>query len=211
MQPRVIIRQRNLLLCIPFLHSLDFSAGVVPTFQFTQVSRKSQSNAMDALINLIDSLVNVFWSLLDVVVSLVLVILPWLPMLAWVGFWTFAVNWSKAFPVLRKGGYIGVVLLMLVAVLVWGSVAPPVEGTHLLFGLTVSNFAGKFVYVTMLTCIALLCGSAQLSGAFGSLGEFPEEPADDDHGHSHHGHGDHGHDDHGHGHGDSHETLVAHH
>ncbi|MBL8817067.1 MAG: hypothetical protein JNL58_13650 [Planctomyces sp.] len=203
----MFIRQRKLLLCIPILHSLDFPTCVIPDFPTNYVSRKSQSNAMDALINLIDSLVNVFWSLLDVVVSLVLVVLPWLPMLAWVGFWTFAVNWTKAFPILRKGGYIGVVLLMLVAVLVWGSVAPPIEGTHSLFGLTVSNFAGKFVYVTMLTCIALLCGSAQLSGAFGSLCEFPEEATDDDHGHGHGGH--HGHDDHGHGH--SHDTLVAHH
>jgi hypothetical protein len=91
---------------------------------------------------------------------------------------------------------VGVFLLMFVTVLVWGAVAPPAEGKHLLFGLSVSNYAGKFIYVSMLTCIALLCGSAQLSGAFGSLCEFPEEPADDDH-----GHGGHGHDDHGHGHG----------
>ena len=88
---------------------------------------------MDALINLLQSLVNVFWSLLDVVLAVFYVILPWLPVLAWVGFWTFAVNWAKAFPVLWRGGFIGVLLLMFVAVLVWGSVAPPPEGHHLLF------------------------------------------------------------------------------
>ena len=53
---------------------------------------------MDALFDLFFSLVNVFWSLLDVVTNLVRVILPWLPLLGWVGFWTFAVNWAKAFP-----------------------------------------------------------------------------------------------------------------
>ncbi len=153
---------------------------------------------MDALINLLQSLVNVFWSLLDVVLAVFYVILPWLPVLAWVGFWTFAVNWAKAFPVLWRGGFIGVLLLMFVAVLVWGSVAPPPEGHHLLFGLTVGNYAGKFIYVTMLTCMALLSGSAQLSGTFGRLCEFPEEPEDD--GHAGHGHDDHGHaaSDHGH-------------
>jgi len=156
---------------------------------------------MEALFDLFSSLLDVLRSLLNVVVNLVRVILPWLPLLAWIGFWTFAVNWAKAFPILRRGGMIGVFLLMFVTVLVWGAVAPPVDGNHILFGLTVSNYAGKFIYVTMLTCIALLCGSSQLSGAFGKLTEFPEEPEEDAHGG--HGHDDHGHsgghDDHGHG------------
>ena len=64
---------------------------------------------------------------------------------------------------------------MFVTVIVWGAVAPPVEGTHSLFGLTVSNYAGKFIYVTMLTCITLLCGSVQMSGSFGSLVDFSDE------------------------------------
>ncbi len=122
---------------------------------------------MDAFINLLESLVGVFWSLLDVVVALVLVVLPWMPFLAWVGFWTFAVNWKKAYPVLQRGGFIGIFLLMFLAVMVWGAVAPPPEETHSLFGLTVSNYAGKLIYVTTLTCVALLCGSIQLSGTFG--------------------------------------------
>lgn len=159
---------------------------------------------MDALFDLFSSMVNVFWSLLEVVVNLVRVILPWLPLLCWIGFWTFAVDWAKAFPVLKRGGFIGVLLLMFMAVLVWGAVAPPVGGKHLMLGLSVSNHAGKFIYVTMVTCIALLCGSAQLSGAFGRLSEFPDEPADDDHGHNSHGHDNHGHQDatghHDHGH-----------
>ncbi len=154
---------------------------------------------MDALFDLFSSLINVIWSLLDVVVNLMRVILPWLPLLAWVGFWTFAVNWAKALPVIWRGGFIGILLLMFVSVIVWGAVAPPLNGKHLMLGLSVSNYAGKFIYVTMLTCIAFLCGSAQLSGAFGRLAEFPEEPADDDHGHNSHGH-----DDHGHGHDDGH-------
>jgi hypothetical protein len=142
---------------------------------------------MDAVIELLQSLVNVFWSLRDVVAAFVRVILPWLPLLAWIAYWSLAVNWVKAFDILRKGGFIGLLLLMFVAVLVWGTVAPPVDGTHTLFGLTVSNYAGKFIYVTMLTCIALLCGSVQMSGTFGSLVDFSDEDnAVDDHGaHAH--------------------------
>ena len=156
---------------------------------------------MDAVFDLFSSLSNVFWSLLEVVVNLVRLILPWLPLLAWIGFWTFAVNWSKAFPILRRGGFVGVLMLMFVAVLVWGAAAPPVDGKHFMLGLKVSNYAGKFIYVTMLTCIAMLCGSAQLSGAFGRLCQFPEEPAEDDHGDGGHGEGGHGEPHGGHDHG----------
>ncbi len=96
-------------------------------------------------------------------------------------------NWVKAFDILRRGGFIGVLLLMFLTVIVWGAVAPPVDGTHTLFGLTVSNYAGKFIYVTMLTCITLLCGSVQMSGTFGSLVDFSSEEAEtNDHGaHAH--------------------------
>ena len=73
-------------------------------------------------------------------------------------------------------------LLMIAAVMVWGAVAPPIEGHHVLFGvLTVSNYVGKFVYVSMLTCIAFLCCSVQLSGTFGSLAQFDDEAEQDEH------------------------------
>ncbi|MEO2017719.1 MAG: hypothetical protein ABGZ53_25470 [Fuerstiella sp.] len=139
---------------------------------------------MDAVFELLQSLVNVFRSLLDVVVALVMVILPWLPLLAWLAYWSLAVNWAKATKILWNGGFIGVLLLMFVAVLVWGAVAPPVDGTHSLFGLAVSNYAGKFIYVTMLTCITLLCGSVQMSGTFGSLVNFSNDDGPDDPSHA---------------------------
>jgi hypothetical protein len=172
---------------------------------------------MDALLQLFTSLVQLLQAVLNLILSLINVAVPWLPLLAWIAFWGLAVNWAKAFPVLRRGGYFGVLLLMLASVLVWGSVAPPEGGRHFLLGLAVSNYTGKFLYVTMLTCIALLCGSAQLNGAFGRLAEFPEDPSEDDHGHGHDHHG-HGHEDHaqehshsGHAHGhDSHGHAHAH-
>lgn len=184
------------------------SGFVHSSFNLDVVISQDLVGPMEALYDLLSSVLDVFWSLLNVVVNLVRVVLPWLPLFAWIAFWSFAVNWGKVFPVLRRGGLIGVLLLMFVAVLVWGSIAPPVGGRHVMFGLTVSNYAGKFIYVTMLTCIALLCGSAQLSGAFGRLGEFPEEPEEDSHGHGSHGHGDHGHDNHGHEGHDAHGHVA---
>jgi hypothetical protein len=161
---------------------------------------------MESILQLINSVVQLLQAVLNLVLSLVNVAVPWIPLLAWIAFWGLAVNWTKAFPILRRGGFFGVLFLMFATVLVWGSVAPPEGGRHFLLGLAVSNFTGKFIYVTMLTCIALLCGSAQLNGAFGRLASFPEDAHDDEHGHGHDDHG-HGHD---HGHHDAHDHHAGH-
>ena len=146
---------------------------------------------MNDLLTNLQNLLAAGW---DVVISLLVLVLPWTPLLAWVAFWLLAVNWVKLREVMLRGGWIGVVLIGLVMVLVWSLVAPPVSGSHHLFGLNVSNFVGKTVYVTALLTIMFLCGSVQLSGACGTLAQFPEESPDhEDHGHGGNEHGD-GHD-----------------
>jgi hypothetical protein len=147
---------------------------------------------MDALLENLGQFLSAGW---DVLISLGALLLPWTPLAAWVLFWLAAVNWSKLWPVLKQGGLIGVVLIGLVMVLVWGVVAPPEGGVHHLLGLKLSNFVGKTVYVTALFVIAFLCGSVQLSGVCCQFPDEPDEP-EHDHGHDHgHGHGSH---DHGH-------------
>ena len=141
---------------------------------------------MNQLLTSLQSLLAASW---EVVIALLVLVLPWTPLLAWVAFWLLAVNWVKLRDILLRGGWIGVVLMGLVMVLVWSLVAPPASGSHHLFGLHVSNFVGKTVYVTALLTIMFLCGSVQLSGACGTLAHFPEVPPDDDS----HGQGD-GHD-----------------
>jgi len=164
---------------------------------------------MEQLIVSLQDLLVAGW---HVVTNLLVLIVPWTPLIAWVAFWLFAVNWEKLYTVLAKGAVIGVLLIGLMAILVWGLVAPPADGVHHLFGLQPSNFVGKTIYVTMLLTIMALCGSVQLSGACGTL--FPEVEADEhdgdghgshdhghgshDHGHNNHAHGDHAHSDHGH-------------
>jgi hypothetical protein len=144
---------------------------------------------------LLESLLNLLEALLQVLAALGAAIAPWWPLIAWVAFWLLAVNWVNLRGTLLDGGWIGVVLLGLMMVLVWGVVAPPVDGTHHLLGLRVSNFVGKTMYVTGLLVIMLLCGSVQLSGAVDRYLNFSEpEPEphghDDDHGHDHaHAHG----------------------
>ena len=145
---------------------------------------------------LILSLTNLGVSLLLVIVQLANVIWPWLPLIAWVVFWMFAVNWTKLRPMLvEQGGWLGLLLLGFVWVVVWGVVNPPLTGSYDVFGLTLSNFVGKAVYVTGLLCLALLAGAAQLSGVTGRGSQFEEDPPeivahgnDDGHGHADHGH-----------------------
>lgn len=135
------------------------------------------------LLQNIGQLLLVLW---QIVISLGALIVPWIPLLAWIGFWLFAVNWSKLYPILRSGGYIALILVALVMILVWGSIAPPDSGSHYLLGLTLSNFAGKTVYVTSLFCIMLLCGSVQLAGCCQSCMTFQEPEETPPTSHAHH-------------------------
>lgn len=142
---------------------------------------------LDVLTNLVTLLVAAW----DLVLSVLLLVLPWTPLVAWLGFWLFAVDWVKLRAVLLQGGCVGLFAIGFMAILIWGVVAPPETGMHHILGLTVSNFVGKTVYVTALITIMLLCGAVQLSGACGSWACFPEpEPEDEHHGHAR----DHGHD-----------------
>lgn len=147
---------------------------------------------MDAVFSSLLQLVTALWQL---VVALFFVITPWTPLIAYLAFWLFAVDWNKLRLVLVKGGWIGLLLIVFVTTLVWGLIAPPAGGYHNLLGLQLSNFAGKFAYVAALTVMMLLCGSVQLSGLCGRWAYFPEIAPLDDHGH---GHDHHGHDDHAH-------------
>lgn len=143
---------------------------------------------LNALLDLLSAVGVLLW-------TLVRDIAPWTPLIAWVAFWTLAVDWVQLRSFLLKGGWIGVLLLGLLAILVWGVVAPPEAGTHSLLGLNVSNFVGKTVYVTTLTVIMLLCGSTQLSGAVDGLLNLEQPSGGDDAGHGHddhHGGGHHG-------------------
>jgi hypothetical protein len=163
--------------------------------------------------NLQNSLLELAFALMDLVVVLGGILLPWLPLVAWLGFWLFAVNWTKLrVQLVQGGGWIGLLLIAVVWIIVWGVVSPPASGSYDLFGLHIGNFVGKTVYVTSLYCLLLLAGAAQLSGACSGWAHFSEAESDD-HDHDDHGHGihvadSHEHDSHGH---DAHgHAAVAH-
>ncbi len=150
------------------------------------------------------SLVELTFALVDLIGSVGYLILPWTALVAWLVFWLFAVNWTKfRAQITQEGGWIALLLIGFVWIIVWGVVAPPASGSYHLFGLNISNFTGKTVYVTSLYCLMFLAGAAQLSGSFGSCCQFADAaPEADEHGHDAHGHDSHGHDTH---------AIAAHH
>jgi hypothetical protein len=128
---------------------------------------------------LLTSLRVLFFALADLLGALGVLLIPVIPLAIWIAFWLFAVNWVKLRAALLSGGMIGLFLIGLVAVIVWGVVAPPAEGVHNFLGLKLSNFVGKTVLVTGLAC--------EDDSAEGELHAAI------------HGHGDsHGHNDHAH-------------
>lgn len=127
------------------------------------------------------SLIKLFYVLFDVVISVGGIILPWLPLIAWVAFWMLAVDWSKLRSHMVRGGFLGVILMGLMMILIWGTVAPPADGAHHMLGLKLSNFVGKTVYVTFLFSIMFLCGSVQLSGSVDRFLNFTEDAPEPQH------------------------------
>jgi len=157
----------------------------------------------------LDALTKVGTSLWELIVVVGQPLLPWAPLAAWVAFWLLAVNWVKLREKMAQGGWIVGLLLAALAVLIWGTVAP-YDGKHSMFGLQVTNFVEKTIYVSILTCIALLAGSVQMSGNL-SVCFSSDTPDEDDHGHGHdgHGHDAHGHDAHGHVEHGQHDVAHA--
>jgi hypothetical protein len=159
------------------------------------------------MVDVLQHLVQLLLALWDLVVAVLALLVPWTPLAAWVAFWLYAVDWVKLREIIVRGGWIGLVLLGVMAAFLWGLVAPPESGAHHLLGLTVSNFVGKLIYVTSLLVIMQLCGSVQLAGLCGRWASFPEDAPE-----AHADHGGHagGHGEHPAGHGGHPEPQAAH-
>jgi len=143
---------------------------------------------------LVEALLQTGLALWDLFTALLGVLVPWTPLAAWIAFWLLAVNWVKLRETLAKGGWVAIVLAGFLAILVWGNVSPPGAPADF-FGLKISHFVEKTVYVSGLICLMFLAGALQLSGACGGLCQF-EQPILIADGHDH----DRGRGDQGHGH-----------
>jgi hypothetical protein len=112
--------------------------------------------------------------------------LQWLlALMAWVIWWLWAVNWTKAWAALAQGAWVGLVLLVLLASMVWSHIDP---SPWIVSGIgSVSSSWACLSIVCGMTALALFCG--WLQGVMGwTPAEVELEPAEEhalDHGHGH--------------------------
>jgi hypothetical protein len=110
------------------------------------------------------------------------VLLALLPGGLWCAWWLWAVNWRKTWPVLARGAWLPVVLLMLVVAAVWSRLSP--EPCSCLGIVTIPTFWWHLGGVGALAAVALFCG--WLQGYFGwEPAEIDLEPPAHGHGHAH--------------------------
>jgi hypothetical protein len=138
---------------------------------------------MEQLVTVFQSLWLIVLALWDFVVQLLELAMSWSLLIAWVAWWLGGVNWKKTWPVLARGAWAPLVLLLVVSALVWSRIAP----AQLDLGLAaVPNFWWQLGAVVLLASITLLCGWLQ-----GLLGWAPPEISlepsahDPSHGHAH--------------------------
>ncbi len=111
---------------------------------------------------------------------LLLLAMTWALLLAWVAWWLWGVNWHRAWPVLRQGAWVGLVMLVVLGALVWSQVAP--HSLNVGFA-QVPNFWWQLTGVSLLAGLTLFCG--WLQGYMGwAPADIPIYPTDHDPGHA---------------------------
>jgi hypothetical protein len=120
------------------------------------------------VIEIVQTLVQLVNIILTLLVEVGTLALRYGLVIAWIAWWLWGVNWTKAWTFLAKGGWIVVVLLDLVSALAWAAMAP--SNRDLLGLFSIPNFWWQFGVVSLLVLSALFCGWLQ-----GVLGWAPME------------------------------------
>jgi hypothetical protein len=135
---------------------------------------------------LFDTLWQLVVALFNLVVELLRLGLTWSLLLAWVAWWTFAVDWQKTWKVLKQGAWAPLVLLAVTGAFVWSRIAPDRWNCFNL--LLVPNFWWQLLAVGLLLGLTLFCG--WLQGVFGwtpaEVSLEPPAPTAHDHHAAHH-------------------------
>jgi len=137
------------------------------------------------LVTLFETLWQIVLLLGSLLVQLLGLLLQTSLLLVWLAWALLAVNWPKAWQVLRQGAWAPFVLLLVFIAVVWSQLMP--ADCNCLHFVTLPNFWWQLGTVGMFAALTLGCGWLQ-----GLLGWTPEtinlEPAAEAH---HHGHDHH--------------------
>ena len=91
----------------------------------------------------------------ELIVQLAALGAHWILLIVWVAWWLLGVNWQRAWPALRHGGWAPVALLTLIVAVVWSRIQP-VDAEF-----PIPNFVWQLGYMLVLVAFALFCGWLQ--------------------------------------------------
>ncbi len=134
--------------------------------------------------DLITSLWQIVLAFSTLVVQLLSFALQNALVLVWLAWALFAIDWKKTWPILVKGAWIPLVLVVCVTASVWSQLFP--REVTFFEAIDVGNFWWQLVVVSFITVLTLLCGWLQ-----GVMGLTPyqieiDPPAPEAHAHGHH-------------------------
>jgi hypothetical protein len=135
------------------------------------------------LIDLGKLLANLAGDLLFLCLYLVVVLLRWSPVIVWVAWWLWAVDWRQLGPALARGAWAPLVLLAIITAIVWSALFP---GQMTVAGLLLPHFWGHLAVVGLAAAVAGLCGWLQVQRGWGPPEVVLEPAAGHGEAHVHH-------------------------
>ncbi len=129
---------------------------------------------------------NLVLALWELVVELLVLAVRYSPLIAWVAWWLWGVNWKKLWPVLGRGAWAPLVLIMVAAALAWSRLAP--SSCDCLGIVTIPNFWWQLGCVSLIVALTFLCGWVQEYFGWAPVEINLDPPAPMAHGHAAHGH-----------------------
>jgi hypothetical protein len=103
-------------------------------------------------------------------------LVQWWIVVAWFAWWLWGVDWTRVWPVLARGGWVVVLLLVVVAALAWSEIAPRESEETGLFAL--SNFWWHLAAASAIVALTLFCGWLQAMFRWEPEPTALDEPAD---------------------------------
>ena len=80
------------------------------------------------------------------------VVVAWALLIVWIAWWLWGVNWKRVWPVLARGAWAPLLLLLVIVALVWSQIAPAVR---------LPNFWWQLGALILLLLLTLFCGWLQ--------------------------------------------------
>lgn len=135
--------------------------GLSATDSPPEIKSLHQQTIMFEFLNSLQDLLLAIWGVVAALGQLA--ISHWF-LLAWIGYFTFAVPWAKAFDTFSQGGWIAAGLVSSAVIAVLSAVSDTTLLHASVFGWNVNPTVGTLATGITYLAIAFFCGSIQMSG-----------------------------------------------